>query len=179
MKLALQYIHVEVFNITNQLIIYDIGANNFPKLYGNVHIVQDDTRGKHFPKYLEGETRERVRLYCNRQIESIHNRITKILIWIQAYYNCWELALESSLVLIPRLRSRHLPMKRSSTATWKTQEEGTWRKPELEGLLVKGSFSPLLLLPPLPADLVWRQWKCIQCDYMEDSIEDSATISIR
>ena len=55
----------------------------------------------------------------------------------------------------------------------------TWRKPELEGLLMKGIFSPLLLLPPLPADLVWRQWKCFQADYMEDSIEDSATVSIR
>ena len=129
--------------------------------------------------YLEGERRERVRLYCKRQIESIHNRNTKILIWIQVYYNCWKLALKSSLVLIPGLRSRHLPMKRSSTAKGKTQEEGTWRKPEFEGLLVKGSFSPLLLLPPLPADLVWRQLKCIQGDYMEDSIEDSATISIR
>ena len=39
---------------------------------------------------------------------------------------------------------------------------------------MKGIFSPLLLLPPLPADLVWRQWKCFQGDYMEDSIEDSS-----
>ena len=53
--------------------IYDIRANNLPKLYGNVHIhiIQDDRRGKHFPIYLEGERRERVRLYCKRQIESI------------------------------------------------------------------------------------------------------------
>ena len=164
--------------------IYDIRANNLPKLYGNVHIhiIQDDRRGKHFPIYLECERRERVRLYCKRQIESIHNRNTKILIWIQAYYNCWKLALKSSLVLIPGLRSRHLPMKKQLNSNRNIkEEEGTWRKPELEleGLLVKGIFSPLLLLPPLPADLVWRQWKCFQGDYMEDSIEDSATISIR
>ena len=70
-------------------------------------------------------------------------------------------------------------MKKELNSKRNIKEEGTWRKPELEGLLVKGSFSPLLLLPPLPADLVWPQLKCIQGDYMEDSIEDSATISIR
>ena len=72
-------------------------------------------------------------------------------------------------------------MKKELNSKRNIKEEGTWRKPELEleGLLVKGIFSPLLLLPPLPADLVWRQWKCFQGDYMEDSIEDSATISIR
>ena len=92
-------------------------------------------------------------------MESIHNKITKILISIQVYHNCRKSALKSSLGL-------HLQMKRQLNSNRNIKEEGTWRKPELEleGLLVKGSFSPLLLLPPLPADLVWRQWKCIQGD---------------
>ena len=135
--------------------IYDIRANNLPKLYGNVHIhiIQDDRRGKHFPIYLECERRERVRLYCKRQIESIHNRNTKILIWIQVYYNCWKLSLKSSLVLKPGLRSLHLPMKKQLSS----KRNICKRRMHLEEVKVGGLVGEgQLLATPSVADLTFQ-----------------------
>ena len=64
-------------------------------------------------------------------MESIHNKITKILISIQVYHNCRKSALKSSLGL-------HLQMKRQLNSNRHLEEIGVG----VEGLVGEGQLFP-------------------------------------